>query len=191
MRFILFILLFTCIAFSAEIDTKLYEGDNWDAYHKEIEVKITASVKSGQVPKEVTKEEKAFLSKLRNELEKKVTIDKYELGKIVKQKTISQDTFQDAINTLTKMRLKIDKYNQSIKRLQSKVSYTKQKIENITEDEKVYLLSYQLQFAYYKVQQKRHETIGQLLKEHSDEIIESLKKSLPSVKCHTAEDPGW
>ncbi len=188
MRFILFVLLLTHIAFSAEIDKNLFEGDNQEAYHKEIETKIIASIKSGQVPQEITKEEQAFLSKLRNELEQKISIEKHDLSKVLKQKNISQDTFQDSINALTKIRLKIDKYHQSIKRLQSKVSYTKHKIENITEDDKVYLLSYQLQFAFYKVQQKNHETKEQLLEAHSHEIIQAVKSSLSSVKCYTVEN---
>ncbi|MFC2073832.1 mechanosensitive ion channel domain-containing protein [Campylobacterota bacterium] len=188
MRFILFFLLLTHIAFSAEIDKNLFEGDNQEAYHKEIEAKIIASIKSGQVPQEITKEEQAFLSKLRNELEQKISIEKHDLSEVLKQKNISQDTFQDSINALTKIRLKIDKYHQSIKRLQSKVSYSKHKIENITEDEKAYLLSYQLQFAFYKVQQKNHETKEQLLEAHSHEIIQAVKNSLSSVKCYTVEN---
>ena len=188
MRLIFFILFFSCIVYSVEIDKNLFEGDNKDTYHKEIEEKITASIKSGLVPKEVTKEEQVFLSKLRAELEQKVSIEEHNLSKIIKQQNIHQDTFQDSINALTKIRLKIDKYHQSIKRLQSKVSYTKSKIENITEDEKAYLLSYQLQFAYYKVQQKNYEIKEELLKSHSDEIVEGVKSSLASVKCYTIEN---
>jgi len=189
MKLILFTLIFiTQIVFSADVDKNFFEGDNRDSYLKETETKIIASIKSGQVPNEVTKEEKAFLSKLRNELKQKISIQKHDLGKIINQHNIPQDTFQDTINSLTKIRLKIDKYHHSIKRLQSKLSYTKQKIENITEEEKLYLLSYQLQFAYYKVQQKNHETKEELLKAHSDEIIESVKNSLQSVKCYTLDN---
>ena len=59
-------------------------------------------------------------------------------------------------------------------------SFLKKAIENITEDKKDFLLSYQLQFAYYKLFISDIETKIQLFNTHEEElessIINSIKK---------------
>ena len=188
MKLLLTILLFTQLAFSVEIDSKLFEGEDRDTYYQEVSSKIDASAKSGLVDKDIVKTEKALLSRLRNEYEKKVLIDEYDLNKLKNKQNISQDIFQDAIKVLVNLRLKMDKYHDSIERLQSKISYTKNQIQNITEDDKPNLLSHQLQFAHYKTQQKNYEVKEQLLKTHGDQLIDTIKRSLPSVKCYVVEN---
>jgi len=187
MKLILILLFIAQLIFSAEIDKNLFEGEHREVYYQEVEAKINASIKSGLIPNAVTKEEKVFLTKLQDESHKKILIDKFELNKLVNQQLVSQDTFHESIQALVQIRLKLDKYDESIKRLQSKISYTKRKIENITEKDKVYLLSYQLQFAYYKLQQLRHEKQEQILQMHADEISDAIKRSLQFVKCDVIE----
>jgi len=188
MRYILIPLLLVSIVFSAEIDTKLFEGEERAIYYKEIRTKIDASAKSGSIDKEILKTEKALLLRLQNEFEKKITIDEYDLEKIKNKPNIPQDTFQDAIKFLANLQLNRDRYHDSIERLQSKISYTKNQIENITEEEKPNLLSYQLQFAYYKTQQANHMLKEQLLKAHDDQLIKTIIDSLSSVKCYIIEN---
>lgn len=189
MRFIVFIfLLIVSTAFGEEIDKNLFEGENRDAYYKEIEIKINASLKSGARSKEIVKEEKALLQRVENENSHKIVIEAYELTKLDKRKEVTSDIFYEAIQALGNMRLKIDKYHQATEKLQSKISFFKQKIENITEEEKMQLLSYQLQFALYKLQQKNHELKKQRLQEHSDLLREALQNSLGSVKCYSMEN---
>jgi len=188
MKLVFTLLLVAQLIFSAEIDKNLFEGESRDAYYQEIEAKIAASIKSGLLPKEITKEEKVFLTKLRDESNKKMSIDKFDLNRLGKQLNVSQDTYHESMQALARTLLKIDQYHESIKQLQSKISYTKRKIENITEEDKAYLLSYQLQFAYYKIQQLRYENKKDMLKTHADEISHAMKKSLSSVKCHVMKN---
>ncbi len=188
MKLICTILLIAQVIFSAEIDKNLFEGEDRGNYYQEIEEKINASIKNGVVPKEVAKEEKVFLITLRDEYNKKISIDKFDLNKLAKQQDISQDTYHESIQALTQTQLKIDKYHESIERLQSKISNTKRKIENITEADKVYLLSYQLQFAYYKIQQLNHEKKKSMLKTYADALSQAIKKALLFVKCYVIEN---
>ncbi len=188
MKYIILFLIFTKTFFSAEIDLNLFEGEERTSYYQEIGLKIDASVKNGSLNQEIAKTQKALLSRLQHEFQTKVDIETYDLDLIKNKENISQDNFQDAIMFLANVRLDIDRYHHSIERLQSKISYTKNQIENITEDEKKNLLSYQLQFAYYKTQQKNNELKKSLLKEHELQLIQSLKQSLPSVICYVIEN---
>ncbi len=179
MKHTLLFLLLTSALFSAEIDTKLFEGENRGAYYKEISAQINTSAQD----KEILKTQRVLLERLQNEFEKKVSIHEYNIDTIKGKENISQDSFQDAIKFLANLRLSTERYHDSIERLQSKISYTKNQIENITQDEKPHLLSYQLQFAYYKTQQQNNEIKEKLLKAHDAQLIDTVIYALPSVKC--------
>ncbi len=188
MKYLLLLLLLTPALFSAEIDTKLFEDENRASYYKEITTQIDASAQSGLVDKEIIKTQRVLLERLQKESEIKVSIDEYDLNTIKSKQNISQDSFQDAIKFLANLRLNIDRYHDSIERLQSKISYTKSQIENITQDEKPHLLSYQLQFAYYKLKQQNNEVKEKLLRVHDTQLIDVIKHALSSVKCHLIEN---
>ena len=67
--------------------------------------------------------------------------------------------------------------------IDAKLASLKQTIEHLTEEEQPRLLSYQLQYAYYKLQQKNLAAKLALLQNHEQEIMALLVSKLPLLQC--------
>nr|WP_321266473.1 mechanosensitive ion channel domain-containing protein [uncultured Sulfurimonas sp.] len=182
--FYLFFLLSLSL-FGATVDNKLYEGDQRDAYYDEIKKQINKSAIGGSKSDEVIKEEILQLSRVRDASSKKIQVESYDL-KLFSLKSIDLKTYYEVIAQIAVLENKQDANAEFVSDLQSKLLFLKKKIEDITEDEKVKLLSLQLQFAYYKLQQKNIDSRVSLLKDEILKLKESLLKSFKTLNCEVS-----
>lgn len=183
----LFLLFFISASlFSAEIDSKLFENDDREAYYLEISKQISKNADKKLAHKDIVKDELIHLSRLRDASSQKVQIDKHNLN-VLTGKDVSMQAYYASVDAAAKVKYKHEQSNKLLDGIQDKLLFLRKSIERITEDEKPKLLSYQLQFAYYKLQQKNIESKIVLLKNHHEEIINSLIKSLSSLTCKNTQ----
>ena len=173
MKLLFLSLMFSITLFGVEIDVKLFEGTNLEEYYentkKEIEQASTKELRS----KEIIQLEILNLAKLQEAQQQKINIEKHDT-KALSKKTINSQEYYSVLRAAAMVQSKQDQNNQIISDLQSKLLVLKQSIEKITEDEKAKLLSYQLEFAYYKIQQKNLQRKVELLKNHKEELVNAL-----------------
>lgn len=154
MRLLFTLLLFSLTLLGAEIDTKLYDNENREDYYVTIQKQISADALSKVRDEDVIKDEIANLGRLRDVASQKIQIESYNLDKL-KKTNVSIDEYYDLLVNAASVQSKLELNRKLISDIQVKLLVLKQAIERITEDEKPKLLSYQLQFAYYKIQQKK------------------------------------
>lgn len=169
--------------YSVEIDVKLFENADKENYYDEIKKSIDYAANKEMRSEEIIQDEIVQLSRLREAASSKIKIDRYDVS-ILKNKNITIENYYNAINTLSLLTYKQEQNFITASEIQSKLLLLKKSIERITEYEKPKLLSYQLQFAYYKIQQKNIEEKISLIQEHQKEISDLLNKSLTSVNCN-------
>ncbi|MDA3945399.1 MAG: mechanosensitive ion channel [Helicobacteraceae bacterium] len=182
MRVLLFILFVTVAAWAAPIDAKLFEEADKEAYYKTIQQEVEAAAKSGQRPEELVREEMLQLAKVRNAASQAVQIERYDLTALIDSKG-DLKSYYDAVSALASLQLRVEQRQKMLLDLHTKLVFLKQRIENIVKEEKPQLLSYQLQFAYYKLQQKSIEARLELLQTHKQEIMKVLLDVLPLLQC--------
>ncbi|QOY53708.1 mechanosensitive ion channel [Candidatus Sulfurimonas marisnigri] len=187
MKLFLFMLLSIYVLCAATIDTKLYENVESEIYYKEIQKQIEADEKSKLKPIEISGEEKLHLSRVRSASSQKIQIDLYDLNPLSK-KPISFKSYYYAINAVASMHVKQNLNRNMLREVNAKSIYSKQAIENIIEDEKPKLLSYQLQYAYYKLQEKNIEVKLKLLDAHVEEIRSTLFNTFSLLECDLDAD---
>jgi len=189
MRWLFGVLLFINAAWSAAIDAKLYEGNDREPYYREIQTLIESAQHDEHQPREIVQEEKLQLSRLRAAASQPVRIERYDLTPL-SAGPVDPERLYSALEAAALLHLKEQQQRKVLRDIQSKLTFLKQRIERITEEEKPRLLSYQLQFAYYKIQQNNIETKTALLKSHAEEIQKALSAALPSLKCDTMPTIG-
>ncbi len=187
MKFFITILFAICMLVGSEIDTKLYEGSELDTYYKEIEKKIETAEKNKEKSVETLKEDRLHLSRVKSASSQVVQIEKYD-AKALAKKSVGFDNYYDAINALVLLRAKQDSNNGMLSTVNAKSLFLKKAIENIVEADKQMLLSYQLQHAYYKLQEKNITEKLNLLNTHEQEILNSLFRSISVLKCMSIKD---
>lgn len=182
MRFFIFMLLVATLLLGAEVDTKLYENTPKESYYEEIKNQILSDEKSKKKPIEITKEEKLYLQRVRSAASQVVQIEEYDLESL-SQKSISFENYYSAINAAASLHVKQNEHKKMLSAVNSKSLFLKQTITNIIEDEKPKLLSYQLQYAYYKLQEKNLEAKIKLLQSHEQDIKKMLFSILGLIEC--------
>ncbi|MGB5964390.1 MAG: mechanosensitive ion channel domain-containing protein [Sulfurimonadaceae bacterium] len=182
MKQLLFIVFLICSAWSASIDVNLFEGTEKNAYYITIEEQIDTAAKSGLLPPEIIKEEKLQLARVRSASSQIVQIERYDLDTLIVSKGDLRN-YYNAISALASLRLRLKQRQKMLLGLHSKLVFLKQLIENIVKEDKPQLLSYQLQFAYYKLQQQNIEARLVLLQTHEQEIMKVLLDVLPLLQC--------
>lgn len=184
----LFILLLSAasIIWAASVDTKLYEDTQKKSYYDEIQKQIESAEHIKQQPKEILQEERLYLTRVRDASSQDIQIELYDL-KILSKKSINFEIYYNAINEVALLRAKQEQNRKILQTINEKSVFSKNAIENIIEEEKARLLSYQLQYAYYKLQEKNIETKLKLMKAHEKEVIEAIFNSLSQIKCDSVE----
>ena len=66
MRLLIFIVLLSAAAWTADVDTDLYEGTKREAYYQQVQKEIDAAAQNGQGSKETVQEEKLYLARVRS-----------------------------------------------------------------------------------------------------------------------------
>lgn len=181
MKMIFFILLFITISFSAQIDTKLFDNNDKNAYYIEIEKLINTSKIKKSKPLEIIKEEQKYLKSLKELSDKNIVIDE-SIDNFSLKEEISLENLLKIINLLSLNKQKLLTQNILQNSVQEKLSYLKKKIENITEVDKQRVLSYQLQFAYYKIQKSNIDTRSTLLLNFEKKLLDVFEVSINKIK---------
>lgn len=182
MKFFIFTLFVVTLLLGAEVDTKLYENTPKESYYEEIKNQILFDEKSKKKSIEITKEEKLYLQRVRSAASQVVQIEEYDLESL-SQESISFVNYYSAINAAALLHVKQNEHKKMLSAVNSKSLFLKQAITNIIEDEKPKLLSYQLQYAYYKLQEKNLEAKIKLLESHKQEIKKMLFSILGLIEC--------
>ncbi len=184
----LFILLLSVasVIWAASVDTKLYEESQRKSYYDEIQKQIESVEHIKQHPKEILQEERLYLTRVRGASSQDIQIELYDL-KILSKKSINFEIYYNAINEVALLRVKQEQNRKILQTINEKSAFSKNAIENIIEEDKARLLSYQLQHAYYKLQEKNIETKLQLMKAHEKEVMEAIFNSLSQIKCDSVE----
>ena len=185
MKFIYFLFLFTFTLFSSPIDSKLYDDKDQASYFNEIKKQIDNSMAEKLKDEKLIQEELSQLLRVREVSEQKISLEPYNL-KELNNITVNIESYYKALKQLSLFHYKVEKNSHINVDIQSKILFLKKMIENITETDKDKLLSYQLQFAYYKLQQKNIEIKTSLLQNEVLKIKEVLSKSLNNLSCSIA-----
>ena len=185
MKFIYFLFLFTFTLFSSPIDSKLYDDKDKASYFNEIKKQIDNSMAEKLKDEKLIQEELSQLLRVREVSEQKISLEPYNL-KELNNITVNIESYYKALKQLSLFHYKVEKNSHINVDIQSKILFLKKMIENITETDKDKLLSYQLQFAYYKLQQKNIEIKTSLLQNEVLKIKEVLSKSLNNLSCSIA-----
>jgi len=186
--FILFLFI-SITLWSADIDIKLYEGNNTISYHEEVSKLIDQEKPQDQPDIERISTERMIMSKLKNMLSFSAEIGPLPDSLLSDDQNISTENYLSYLNALTDTYLTIDKLKEEQSKIQTKLQYLNKSIQNITAEEKQNLRLYQLQYAFYKLQSKnnvlsinRYET---LVKEGEKKLTKALNKvtfDVPSLK---------
>ncbi|PLY08481.1 MAG: mechanosensitive ion channel protein MscS [Arcobacter sp.] len=174
--FILFIFILS-ISFSAEIDIKLFDNNQNKSYFAEIEQQILEAQKSKSKNIEIINAEKAHLKRLEEASSQKMSFDEFDLNLLSHENNLA-DSILKALFYVSEIEVKIKKQNDILRDIQNKLSVLKKRIENIVENDKEFLLSYQLQYAYYRVQKSHIETRLGLFSFNKKKVVNSISDSL-------------
>lgn len=186
MKLFILLLSVTSVIWAASVDTKLYEDTQKKSYYDEIQKQIESVEHIKLQPKEILQEERLYLTRVRGASSQDIQIELYDL-KILSKKSINFEIYYNAINEVALLRAKQEQNRKILQTINEKSVFSKNAIENIIEEEKARLLSYQLQYAYYQLQEKNIETKLKLMKAHEKEVIEAIFNSLSQIKCDSVE----
>jgi small-conductance mechanosensitive channel len=153
-------LLLVSIAFCAQPDKKLYDGDNLLDYYKQIELMLSEETTDSLVASERIINEKALLQKLKDIVKSSHEEHILEIEKF-NTKDINPNSVIALFDKIALSVTNIKRLESNQQRIQDKLAYLNKEIENSTTQESVNLRLFQLQFAYYKLKQKKDK--GEIL----------------------------
>jgi small-conductance mechanosensitive channel len=181
MKWIISTLLLTSILFCAEIDVNLYEGTETEAYYQKIQDQIDTASKNRLYSNDIIQEEKLYLSRLRSASSQTIHIEHFETQAFEGKTTIALDHYYSVLEKAAELRLKLSERRSLLDDIHSELKHSYKLIKNLVEEDKPKLLSYQLQYAYYKLQQKNLKETIELLQTHEKEILQILSFNLPLI----------
>jgi small-conductance mechanosensitive channel len=193
MKSFLLLLSLSLSLWSAEIDTKLYDGNDTKSYYEEIAKRIETEQKPDQ---NQTKEdieristERMILGNLTNMLSFTLKVDPLPDSLLPDNKKISSENYLSYLNALTEMYAKIDTLKKEQTAMQTKRHSLKQSINDITVEDKKNLRLYQLQYAFYKLKGnnqaetiKAYETLIQKGEERFKQKLKQVTFNIPALE---------
>jgi small-conductance mechanosensitive channel len=198
MKSFLLLLSLSIFLCSAEIDTKLYDGNNTISYHEEIAKRIKTEQRPDQNQTQEDKEriatERMILGKLSKMLSFTLQVDPMPDSLLPDDKNISTENYLSYLNALTDTYAKIDTLKKEQSAMQSKRHYLKQSINDITVEDKKNLLLYQLQYAFYKLKGdnqaqtiKAYETLLNKGEERFKQKLKQVTFNIPALEKKLAQ----
>lgn len=190
------ILLFLLSHFlgAADIDTKLYEGNNTIAYYEEIDKRISQENSQEQADIERIATERMILAKLKGMLSFTSKVDPMPDSLLTGDQNISTENYLSYLNALTDTYTTIDILKEEQSNMQSKRKSLSKSINDITIEDKKNLLLYQLQYAFYKIKGNNHtlsiQAYEKLLKEGMERFSQALKQvtfNIPELEKSLAD----
>ena len=173
---ILFIFIFN-LSYCVDIDVKLFENTQDQSYLNEIEKQILETEKNKTKSNEIINAEKAHLKRLKEASSQKILLDEFNLDLLSQKKDLG-DSILKALFYVSEIEVKTKKQDELSKDIQNKLSVLKKRIENIVEKDKEFVLSYQLQYAYYRLQKSYIETRLDLFVSNRNKVINAILSSL-------------
>jgi len=172
--------LLTLSLWSADIDTKLYEGNNTISYHKEVRKLINQEQPQEQSDRERLATERMILGKLANMLSFTSKVNPMPDSLLSDDQNISTENYLSYLNALTDTYTTINTLKKEQSNMQSKRQYLSKSINDITIEDKKNLRLYQLQYAFYKLKGKNHalsiQAYEALVKKGEDHFKQALKR---------------
>ncbi len=151
-----FLLLFS-IAFCAQPDNRLYDGNDLLDYYNQIELILSEETADSIEASERIINEKALLQKLKDIV--KSSYEEHEIGvEKLSTKDINPNSVIALFNKIALSAKKLERLDANQQRIQDKLAYLNKEIENSTTEESANLRLFQLQFAYYKLKQKKDKS---------------------------------
>ena len=191
--FILFF-LFSLFLSAADIDKKLYEGNNTIAYYEEVDKRISQEETQDQADIERIATERMILAKLKGMLTSTSKVHPMPDSLLPADQNISMEHYLSYLNALTDTYTTIDILKEEQSVMQSKRKFLRQSINEITTEDKKNLLLYQLQYAFYKIKGNNHtlsiEAYEKVLKEGKERFGEALKRvvfDIPELEKELAD----
>lgn len=179
--FILFFLLSFFLS-AADIDTKLYDGNNTAAYYEEVSSRIDQEQPQDQDQADIERiaTERMILAKLKDMVSFTSQVSPMPDPLLTADQNISMDHYLSYLNALTDTYTTIDILKEEQSVMQSKRKFLKQSINDMTTEDKKNLLLYQLQYAFYKIKGNNHtlsiKAYEKLLKEGKERFGQALKQ---------------
>ena len=180
------LLLLAGLLQAADINATLYEGGDKEALYGQVRQQIDAALSRGTLTKPQAEEQRTELDRLRRAAAQTVETES-DAAALLPQPHPTLEEGYHALSAAAETSLKQENTQRTLRDIQSKLTFLKQKIEQITAEEKPLLRSYQLQFAYYKVQQNNLETKTEQLRHNGDAIFGALKRRLSELPCPEKE----
>ncbi|HEY9189498.1 MAG TPA: mechanosensitive ion channel domain-containing protein [Sulfurovum sp.] len=196
MKSIVLFFLFSLLLGAADIDTKLYEGNNTKAYYEEVSLRIDQEVPQDQADIERIATERMILEKLQSMLSFTSKVDPMPNALLGDEGNITTENYLSYLNALADVYTAIDILKEEQSMMQSKRKFLRKSIQEITTEDKENLLLYQLQYAFYKMKGNHHtqsiEMYESVLKEGKERFGQALKRvsfNIPALeKALTATD---
>ncbi len=180
MKSLIFLFLLSLSLWSADIDIRLYEGNNTVAYHQEVSKLIDQEAPKDQTDIERIATERMILGKLGNMLSPETKVDSLPDSLLPFDQNISSENYLSFLNALTHAYATIDTLKEEQSNMQSKRKYLSKSIKDITTEDKKNLLLYQLQYAFYKLKDKNDalsiKAYEDLVKKGEDRLKKTLKQ---------------
>ena len=173
------LLLFFSFVLSAQPDIKLYDGDDLLGYYDRLSTIISEEKNESIESIERIKNEKALLEKLKDIV--KSSGKEYEIAvQKPSQKDITPNSVMALFDNIALSTKRANRLEANQKLIQDKLVYLNKEIEDITSEDAINLRLYQLQFAYYKLKQKRDKSelkgLRNYVKNAKDIFLELLPK---------------
>jgi small-conductance mechanosensitive channel len=183
---ILFITLLLLISLlnAAEIDKKLFEGNNTKAYLVKVQKDINESKKLKIKTADIIKQEEALLKKLQQLQIEKQNLPTFRT-KLLKKGKVSQTQCFYTFNELVHLKQEINRLQKKQEKQQKKIFKLKKKIETSTDQNRDNLLIKQLKYAFYKTSQQKLEHLLAKYKKLYQKDTHLLIKNLSRVNFKT------
>lgn len=177
--FLLFFIV-TISVWSADVDTKLYDGNNTLSYYEEVKKTIDKEIPQEQIDTDRITTQRLILDKLTKLINVTPKTDSLPDSILSSDKNISTEHYLSYLNALTQTYSTIETFKEEELAMQSKRKFLKKSINDITTEDKKNLLLYQLQYAFYKLKGNNHtlsiQTYEKLLAKGEIHFKEALKK---------------
>lgn len=168
-------------AFSAQIDTLLYEGENTLQYFQKVEKTINSAMEQKLKNRETITLEKSTLAKLKQLYIIKDEIKIFKTITFAKGK-IKEERYFKALSLLATLQNEISRLEAKEKDIQQKLFELKNIIEKtLSLDGNKSLLNDQLQYAFYKISQEKIGNSKTLYTQLFAQEFENFQKALPRV----------
>ncbi|CAA6823260.1 MAG: Unknown protein [uncultured Sulfurovum sp.] len=180
MKLLTILFMITCSLYSAEVDTKLFDGNNTISYYEAVKSTIDKNVPENQTDTDRIATERLILEKLTKLLNVTPKTNPLPDAILISDKNITSEQYHTYLEALTETYETIETLKDEELNMQSKRKYLKKSINDITTEDKKNLLLYQLQYAFYKLKGNNHtlliKSYETLLSKGEIDFKEALKK---------------